>query len=63
MHSPNTSMNSSKLTGPGNVHVRIASDVVCSFMTDNIKPMSEAAKWYDEFNQMKVQKVIFEADK
>lgn len=33
------------------------------FMTHNIKPLSEAVKWYDEFNQMKVQKVVFEADK
>lgn len=33
------------------------------FMADNIKPMSDAAKWYDEFNQMKVHKIVFEADK
>ena len=33
------------------------------FMTHTIKPMSEAVNWYDEFNQMKVQKVVFEADK
>jgi len=33
------------------------------FMTHNIKPLSEAVHWYDEFNQMKVQKVVFEADK
>jgi len=33
------------------------------FMAANIKPMSEAPKWYDEFNQMKVQKIVFEADK
>ncbi|KIW79122.1 hypothetical protein Z517_08962 [Fonsecaea pedrosoi CBS 271.37] len=33
------------------------------FMTDNIKPLSEAVKWYDEFNNMRVQKVVFEADK
>jgi len=32
-------------------------------MIDNIKPMSEAVQWYDEFNNMKVQKVVFEADK
>ena len=32
-------------------------------MTDNVKPMSEAVKWYEEFNKMKVQKVVFEADK
>ncbi|KAI1611265.1 S-glutathione dehydrogenase [Exophiala viscosa] len=34
-----------------------------NFMADNIKPMSEAPKWYEEFNNMKVQKVVFEADK
>ncbi|KIW25150.1 uncharacterized protein PV07_10814 [Cladophialophora immunda] len=33
------------------------------FMTDNIKPLTEAVKWYDEFNNMRVQKVVFEADK
>ncbi|EXJ73151.1 uncharacterized protein A1O5_04301 [Cladophialophora psammophila CBS 110553] len=33
------------------------------FMTDNLKPLSEAVKWYDEFNNMRVQKVVFEADK
>ncbi|KIW96512.1 uncharacterized protein Z519_03581 [Cladophialophora bantiana CBS 173.52] len=33
------------------------------FMTDNIKPLSEAVKWYNEFNNMRVQKVVFEADK
>ncbi|KAL2438851.1 Medium chain reductase/dehydrogenase ucsI [Exophiala dermatitidis] len=32
------------------------------FMTENIKPLSEAPKWYDEFNNMKVQKIVFEAD-
>jgi hypothetical protein len=32
-------------------------------MVDNIKPLSEAVKWYDEFNNMKVQKIVFEADK
>jgi uncharacterized protein YlzI (FlbEa/FlbD family) len=34
-----------------------------SFMVDDTKPLSDAVKWYDEFNQMKVQKVVFEADK
>jgi len=33
------------------------------FMTENVKPLSEAVKWYDHFNNMKVQKVVFEADK
>jgi len=33
------------------------------FMTENIKPMSEAVEWYTAFNEMKVQKVVFEADK
>lgn len=34
-----------------------------SFMTDKIMPMSEALEGYDLFNNMKVQKVIFEAQK
>lgn len=33
------------------------------FMTDNIMPMSDAIKGYEIFNDMKVQKVIFEAQK
>jgi threonine dehydrogenase-like Zn-dependent dehydrogenase len=33
------------------------------FMTDNIMPLSRAAEAYELFNAMKVQKVIFEADK
>jgi hypothetical protein len=33
------------------------------FMVNNIKPLSEAVKWYDEFNNMRVQKVIFDASK
>ncbi|KAL7787182.1 S-glutathione dehydrogenase [Trichoderma ceciliae] len=33
------------------------------FMVNNIKPLFEAAKWYDEFNNMRVQKVIFDASK
>lgn len=33
------------------------------FMTDNIKPLSEAVEWYEAFNEMKVQKVVFEAAK
>jgi len=32
-------------------------------MTDKIMPMSEALEGYDLFNNMKVQKVIFEAQK
>ena len=27
------------------------------------EPMTEAPHWYTEFNQMKVQKIVFEADK
>ena len=34
-----------------------------SFMLDKIMPMSEAVEGYDIFNNYKVQKVIFEADK
>lgn len=41
----------------------IFTDRVSSFMIENIKPMSEAVKWYDEFNNMRVQKIVFEADK
>jgi hypothetical protein len=32
-------------------------------MFENIVPMSKAVEYYDLFNQMKVQKVVFEADK
>lgn len=34
-----------------------------SFMTDKIMPLSQAVEGYEIFNAMKVQKVIFEADK
>lgn len=34
-----------------------------SFMTDKIMPLSQAVEAYEIFNAMKVQKVIFEADK
>lgn len=34
-----------------------------SFMTENIMPLSQAVEGYDLFNAMKVQKVVFEADK
>ena len=33
------------------------------FMFENIVPMSKAVEYYDLFNNMKVQKVVFEADK
>jgi hypothetical protein len=33
------------------------------FMFENIVPLSKAVEYYDLFNQMKVQKVVFEADK
>lgn len=33
------------------------------FMTDKIMPLTQAVEGYDIFNAMKVQKVIFEADK
>jgi hypothetical protein len=33
-----------------------------SFMTDKIMPLSQAIEGYDIFNNMKVQKVIFEPD-
>ncbi|KAK6367176.1 hypothetical protein LTR64_008036 [Lithohypha guttulata] len=33
------------------------------FMIDNIRPLSEAVPAYDEFNNMKYHKIVFEADK
>lgn len=33
------------------------------FMADKIMPMSEALEGYELFNTMKVQKVVFEAQK
>jgi hypothetical protein len=36
---------------------------VYRFMTDKIMPMSQALEGYELFNGMKVQKVIFEAQK
>lgn len=33
------------------------------FMTEHIMPLSQAVEAYELFNAMKVQKVIFEADK
>ncbi|KAM6485633.1 S-glutathione dehydrogenase [Trichoderma sp. SZMC 28011] len=33
------------------------------FLAENTKPLSEAVKWYDEFNNMRVQKIIFDASK
>lgn len=33
------------------------------FMADKIMPLSEAVEGYDIFDKMKVQKVIFQADK
>ena len=34
-----------------------------SFMSDKIMPLSEAVEGYDLFDKMKVQKVVFEAQK
>lgn len=33
------------------------------FMADKIMPLSEAVEGYDIFDKMKVQKVVFEAQK
>ncbi|KAJ6008289.1 hypothetical protein N7540_012265 [Penicillium herquei] len=33
------------------------------FMTEDIRPLSQAVQAYDDFNNMRCQKVIFEADK
>lgn len=35
----------------------------CRFMSDKIMPMSQAVEGYDLFDKMKVQKVVFEAQK
>ncbi|KAJ5316523.1 hypothetical protein N7508_001031 [Penicillium antarcticum] len=36
---------------------------VLNFMTHDIRPLSQAIQAYDDFNEMRSQKVIFEADK
>ncbi|CEJ62251.1 Putative Threonine dehydrogenase [Penicillium brasilianum] len=36
---------------------------VLNFMSEDIRPLSQAVQAYEDFNQMKSQKVIFEADK
>ncbi|KAF3387687.1 hypothetical protein F1880_001689 [Penicillium rolfsii] len=36
---------------------------VLNFLSEDIRPLSQAVQAYDDFNQMKCQKVIFEADK
>ena len=48
----------------------VATMVICCcwlamdrFMADKIMPLTQAVEGYDIFNAMKVQKVIFEADK
>lgn len=33
------------------------------FMVNDIRPLSQAVQAYDDFNQMKSQKIIFEAGK
>jgi hypothetical protein len=35
----------------------------CRFMADKIMPLTEAVEGYDIFDKMKVQKVVFEAQK
>lgn len=37
--------------------------VATRFMAEKIMPLTQAVEAYDIFNAMKVQKVIFEADK
>lgn len=34
-----------------------------NFMAEDIRPLSQAVQAYDDFNQMKSQKIVFEADK
>lgn len=46
----------------------IEDEIECSadnsrFMADKIMPLSEAVEGYDLFDKMKVQKVVFEAQK
>ncbi|KAJ5564441.1 hypothetical protein N7513_000683 [Penicillium frequentans] len=36
---------------------------VLNFMSDDIRPLSQAVQAFDDFNNMRCQKVIFEADK
>lgn len=38
-------------------------DSLFRFMADKIMPLSEAVEGYDIFDKMKVQKVVFEAQK
>ena len=33
------------------------------FLTDTIVPLSEAVQWYEKFDKMEVQKVIFDAER
>lgn len=33
------------------------------FLTETVVPLSEAPKWYEKFERMEVQKVIFDAEK
>ncbi|RHZ55831.1 alcohol dehydrogenase family protein [Aspergillus thermomutatus] len=35
----------------------------CSFMVADVRPLSQAPQSYDDFNRMRSQKIIFEADK
>jgi hypothetical protein len=35
----------------------------CRFMADKMMPLSSAVEGYDLFDKMKVQKVVFEAQK
>lgn len=42
---------------------RTRADIGCRFMSDKIMPLSQAEEGYDLFDKMKVQKVVFEAQK
>ena len=33
------------------------------FLTETVVPLSEAPMWYEKFERMEVQKVIFDAEK
>lgn len=46
------------------VHIRgVTTANMCRFMADKVMPLSEAVEGYDLFDKMKVQKIVFEAQK
>lgn len=45
------------------LRIRDSKLIICRFMADKIMPLTEAVEGYDIFDKMKVQKVVFEAQK